>query len=111
MQLGRAIVTGLAAASLSACGAEPTATSKRERTVAVAGPRDDVERFLRLQHTLRPPLETSPIRDLADGRVSAVVTLPADGTGEDLVHTTREALAAGLTYEFHDVSSTAGGTE
>ena len=108
MQLHRAILCGLAAVSLAACDRQQvsTTTTKVDRQLSVTGARDDVERFVALQRSLRPPLETAPVEQLADGRATAVVTIPADRTGKDLVHTTREALAAGLDYKLTDFRST-----
>jgi len=36
------------------------------------------------------------------GKVKTVVSLPTDFTGAELVHTTREALAAGLSYTYEE---------
>ena len=72
----------------------------------MTGDRDDVERFVKLQHSLRSPLATSPVTDLSNGRASASLSIPGNHTGEDVIHTTREALAAGLSYEFNDKRST-----
>lgn len=103
MQFKRMILIGLASAAIGACEREPATTASVERNFMVTGSRDDVERFVRLQQALSPPLKTWPISDLPDGRAQATVTIPADHTTEDVVHTTREAIAAGLTWWFPDI--------
>lgn len=105
MQIKRMILVGLASTSIMACEQESATSTNVERNLMVTGSREDVERFVRLQQALRPPLKTSPISDLSDGRASATVTIPADHTAEDVVHTQREALAAGLSYWFRDIRS------
>lgn len=103
MRLKRMIVIGLASTSIAACEQAPATITDVERNFMVTGPREDVERFVQLQEALSPPLKTWPISDLSDGRASATVTIPADYTAEDVVHTTREAIAAGLTWWFPDI--------
>ena len=107
MRFHQAIMIGLTAASVAACKQEPASNTEVERSLMVRGSHDDVVRFVGLQHSLRPPLETSPITESSDGRASAAVTIPAGHTNDDVLHTTREALAAGLSYEFQDNRSTA----
>lgn len=106
MQFKRMILIGLASTSIAACGQEPATDTNVARNFMVTGPRQDVERFVRLQQALSPPLKTWPISHLPDGRASATVTIPADYAAEDVVHTTREAIAAGLTWWFPDIRPT-----
>ena len=106
MQFKRMILIGLASTSLTACKQEPATITNVERNFMVTGPREDVERFVRLQEALNPPLKTWGISDLSDGRAQATVTIPADHTAEEVVHTTREAIAAGLTWWFPDIRPT-----
>ena len=103
MQFKRIVLIGLASTSIAACEQEPATFTNVERNFLVTGPRENVERFVRLQEALSPPLKTWPISDLSDGRAQATVTIPADHTAEDVVHTTREAIAAGLTWWFRDI--------
>ena len=106
MQFKRMILVGLASTFVTACEQEPAPGTSVERNFMVTGSREDVERFVRLQHALPQPLRTWPISELSDGRASATVTIPANHTPEDVVHTQREALAAGLSYWFRDIRST-----
>lgn len=103
MQFGRLILVGLASTALAACQREPAAVTNVERNLMVSGPQEDVERFVRLQEALSPALKTWPISDLPGGRTQAIVTIPADYTAEQVAHTTREAIAAGLTWWFPDI--------
>jgi len=73
--------------------------------LTVAGPQEGVKRFTKLQGSRRPALEVSAIKPLGGGRAEAKLTLPASYNGGDLVNTTREALAAGLEYEFEESRS------
>jgi hypothetical protein len=106
MQIKRMILIGLAWTSVNACEQEPAAVTNVERNFMVTGLREDVERFVRLQQALRPPLKTWPISDLPNGRAQATVTIPADYAADDVVHTTREAIAAGLSWWFPDIRPT-----
>jgi hypothetical protein len=103
MQFGRLILVGLASTSFAACEQEPAAVANVERNLMVSGPRGDVERFVRLQEALSPPLKTWPISELSGGRAQATVTIPADYTTDEVAHTAREAIAAGLTWWFRDI--------
>lgn len=103
MQVKQLILIGLASSFIAACEQEPAPITSVERNFMVSGPRDDVERFVRLQERLNPPLKTWPIGELSGGRAQAIVTIPADYAAEDVVHTTREAMAAGLTWWFPDM--------
>lgn len=103
MQFKQTILIGLASTSIAACGQEAPPIANVERNFMVSGPRDDVERFVLLQERLSPQIKTWPVSDLSDGRAQATVTIPADYAAKDVVHTTREAMAAGLTWWFPDV--------
>jgi len=101
MSLKPLMLTALAvAAVLAGCSQNERTISKAQSHLTVIGPQDGVERFTKLQGSLRPALAVSAIKPLGSGRAEAVVTLPVGFSGQDLVHTTREALAAGLMYEF-----------
>ncbi len=86
--------------SLAGCGRREATTAFEDKRLTVAGSHDDVERFAKLQGSRRPALAISTIKPLSNGRAEATVTLPASYDGEDLIHTTREALAADLEYRF-----------
>lgn len=81
---------------------QPTTVTKVERKLTVIGNREGVARFVALQGALRPRIETSEIKVLANGQSSATADIPISHSGRDVVHTTREALAAGLSYKFED---------
>jgi len=100
LALALSLVTALPAC---AAGQELGATTQRDLTVS--GPREQLERFVALQGSHSPPLATSPVTPLDNGRASAVVTLPAGHGGQELARATREALAAGLSYEYADAGS------
>jgi hypothetical protein len=102
----------LAALTLSLATA-PTASAAEQETVAttqrdltVTGPREGLERFIALQSSHNPPLAMSAVTPLDNGRAMVVVRLSAGHGGEELVRTTREALAAGLSYEYADAGPT-----
>jgi hypothetical protein len=86
--------------AVAGCDRSGPARTVAESQLTVAGPRDNVERFAKLQASLRPVRPLSPIKSLDNGRAELTVTLPAKPSGQDVVHITREALAAGLRYEF-----------
>jgi hypothetical protein len=97
--------------ALAACGAvsactKETTLSQIDRKMTVSGSHEAVERFVALQRSLRPRIAASVIEVLLDGRSSATATIPVTHSGTDLVHTAREALAAGLSYEVKDERST-----
>jgi len=71
-----------------------------EKQLVVIGPSDGIANFSALQRSRRPALRTTAPVTEPDGRLKAVVTLPATFTGAELIHTTREALAAGLRYRY-----------
>lgn len=85
---------------LAGCNRDEHTTAEVERHLTVTGPQAGVTSFAKLQGSRRPALQLSAIQPLGNGRARATVTLPANYTGEDLVHTTAEALAAGLDYKF-----------
>ena len=91
--------------ALPACAAEQESGAPAQRDLTVSGPREELERFVTLQGSHSPPLTASPVTTLDNGRASAVVTLPAGLDGQQLVQITREALAAGLSYEYADAGS------
>lgn len=76
------------------------------KTLTVWGPKAGVTRFLALQGGLKPAVTVSAPKPLGNDKAEATVTLPASYKGEDLVHTTREALAAGLWYKYEERRST-----
>jgi|SRR6478609_9311918 len=90
------------ATTLPACAAEQEPAATRQRELTVTGPREGLERFVALQASRSPPLATSAVTPLDNGRATVVVTLPAGRGGQELIQTTREALAAGLSYEYAD---------
>jgi hypothetical protein len=99
----------LAALALLSVATAPAASAAEQETVAatqrdlkVTGPREGLERFIALQSSHNPPLATSAVTPLDNGRATAVVTLSAGSSGQELLRTTREALAAGLSYEYAD---------
>jgi hypothetical protein len=103
MRFKRTILVGLASTLIAACEQAPASITAVERNFMVTGPRENVERFVRLQEVHSPALKTWPISDLSDGRAQATVTIPADFAAEEVAHTTREAIAAGLTWWFPDI--------
>lgn len=96
--------------SLFVAGCHRPASSAKtqvvERTLTVWGPADGVRRFAMLQGSRRPALPVSAVTSMGGGKAQAKVDLPADFSGQDLIHTTREALAADLSYRFDDRRST-----
>ena len=92
------------APTASAAEQETVATTHRDLTVT--GPREGLERFIALQCSHNPPLATSAITTLDNGRATAVVTLAAGSGGQELLRTTREAIASGLSYEYADAGPT-----
>jgi len=89
-----------ASTALTGCGRVETEATLVDGRLTVAGSHDGVERFAKLQGSRRPALAMSATTPLGNGRAEATVTLPASYDAQDLVHTTREALAAGLDYRF-----------
>ena len=96
------LIALLTSTVLTGCNRDEHLTVKVEKHLMVTGPQEGVDRFVKLQGSLRPALPTSRVQRLKNGRAEAKVTLPASYKGEDLVHTTREALAAGLDYRFEE---------
>lgn len=105
MQFKRLILIGLASTSIAACEQKPETSTNGERNFMVTGPREDVERFVRLQEAQSPPLNIWPISNLPGGPTQATVAIPADYTAEEVAQTAREAIAAGLTWWFPDIRS------
>ena len=91
--------------TLAAGASEQATVTTVHRDLTVSGPREGLERFVALQASRSPPLAVSTITSLANGRATAVVRFPAGYSGQELVRTTREALAAGLSYEYADAGS------
>lgn len=84
--------------SMSAC-TKVSPVSQNDGKITVAGTGEDVERFVALQFSLRPTIAVSKINVLPDGRSTVAVMIPASFTGNDLIHMTREALSADLSYK------------
>jgi len=97
-----AVAVAFCAATWGCSQPATTTTTTVERKLTVTGSREGVERFVALQGSLRPRIRTSTIKTLADGKASATAIIPISHTGKDVIHTTREALAAGLSYKFKD---------
>jgi len=92
--------------TLASCNRSEHITTNVVRKITVTGSAEGVERFVKLQGSAPLPLSASAITSLGQGRAEATVTIPANFGGNDLVHTTREALAAGLSYRFDEQHST-----
>ncbi len=89
--------------TLSSCGRSEDATATAIKKITVTGTSAGVERFVKLQGSAPIPLIASAITPLGEGRAKATVTIPANFGGRDIVHTTREALAAGLSYSYEEL--------
>ncbi|WP_157105720.1 hypothetical protein [Sphingomonas sp. TDK1] len=96
------LLISIASASVAACSGGARDTTVVVKQLRVWGPQERLTRFVRLQGSARHPLVVSNAKPLDIGQAQAVVTLPASYTGEDLVHTTREALVAGLSYRYEE---------
>jgi hypothetical protein len=94
------LTTVLASTALAGCGRNDHMVSTAKQKLTVWGAQDGVKRFARLQQSRSPALAVSEIKPLGAGRAEAEIMLPVSFTGKDLVHTTGEALAAGLEYKF-----------
>lgn len=92
------LLASAASAALIGCSAIDD-TSQRVATLVVEGPQSSLERFANLQGSRSPALLVSEFTDLGEGRLEASMALPNDFGDKDLIQTTREALAAGLSYE------------
>lgn len=92
----------LASVVLAGCSRNAVAAADADKHLTVTGSQDGVIRFAKLQGSLRSALAVSPIKRIGGGQAEVVVTLPTDFSTGDLVHTTREALAAGLSYKFEE---------
>lgn len=106
MKSKQLIFTALAAsAMLAGCrGSEQTSREAKSK-LTITGPRDGVERFAKLQGALRPAIAISAIKPFGRNQAAAEVVLPASFSGQDIVHTTREVLAVGLSYKFEQHES------
>ncbi|WCT73650.1 hypothetical protein PQ455_18900 [Sphingomonas naphthae] len=93
---------GIAAAMIAAVAfsGRPVAASisLSDARLIVSGPADGLRRFVALQGSRNPALPVVPAAADEAGRAQAVVHLPDDFTGRQLINTTREALTAGLSY-------------
>ncbi len=100
----------VALALLSGC----TVSAKRipivQKELRVSGPEAGVRRFTTLQNSRRPALTVSELTFRVGEDATAVVSLPADYKSHELLQTTREALAAGLSYEFREIYRTTPST-
>lgn len=102
------LIPCIATLALAGCQKQPEPISTSlERKMIVTGASEDVARFVALQGSRRPILETTGPAAGAAGDSQAVVSLPAKFSEEDLMHTTREALAAGLDYRVEELKTTA----
>ena len=93
----------LAAMSLLAACEEPTVRLTHQ--ITVSGAPDDVNRFLALQQGRPPALGATSPKPLRTGVVEATLTLSREVEGEDVVRLTREAQAAGLSYQYLEGAS------
>lgn len=94
---------GLTLAVLTSCTAATPPKATVQQELLVSGPEEAVRRFTQLQNSPRPALAVSAITLRMKGDSTATVALPADYKGTELIHTTREALAAGLSYHYRMV--------
>ena len=102
--LGFACVGLMALSTLSACDSQSQNTIS-EKKLSVVGSVEGIATFVALQGALRPSLKTSVPTIIRGNQLQAVVSLPATFSGTDLLHTTREALAAGLSYRYAEKQS------
>ena len=100
MRVKHIILIAAMLATLPGCNRAEQTVPQVEQNLTVEGPRDGVERFAGQQRSRRLGLAVFAVRPVGNDRVEATVMLPATFTGKDLVHTTREALAAGLEYNY-----------
>lgn len=98
-QLFKLLISAMLLAA-AGCGRGEHATTSVEKHLTVTGPQQGVHSFATLQGSLKPALVTTPIKYLGRGRAETTVTLPPSYDGKDLIHMTREALAADLSYEY-----------
>ncbi len=103
----KAFSVAVATALLSGCtgSAKPSATFIKKE-LRVFGPEAGVRRFTTLQNSRRPALTVSELTFRVGHDATAVVSIPADYESDELVQTTREALSAGLNYEFREIYRT-----
>ena len=106
MKSKQLIFTALAAsAMLAGCSGTEHTIREAKNKLTITGPRDGVERFAKLQGGLRPAIAVTAIKPFGRNQAEAEVILPAGFNGQDIVHTTRKALAAGLSYKFEQHES------
>ena len=99
----RAFGVAIAGAMLSGCAGAAKPTKIVEKELRVFGPEEGVRRFTGLQNSRRPALAVSELTFRPGRDATATVRIPANYTGDELVQTTREALAAGLDYQYREI--------
>ena len=102
MRVYLAALAVFVATASATCASPQTPVDTVQRDLRVTGPREGLERFVALQGSHSPPLATSAVTPLDNGRATAVVTIPAGLGVQELARTTSEARAAGLSYEYAD---------
>ena len=103
----KAVVAAFAATLMSGCTAHEANDQAVHKQLIVTGSEAGVRRFVALQNSRRPTLPVSSITFEVGGPATAVVALPSGYSGRELVNTTREALAAGLSYKYEEVTGAA----
>lgn len=88
--------------ALTGCSGGERSDVQVGKQLTVWGSQVGLTRFVKLQGSLRPALAVSTPKSLGNGRAEATVTFPVSYKGEDLVHRTREALTAGLSYKYEE---------
>jgi hypothetical protein len=104
----RAFGLAVATALLVGCTASAKPTRTIHKELHVVGSEEGVRRFTALQNSRRPALAVSHLTFRVGQEATAVVSLPPSYNGKELVQTTREAIAAGLRYEFREVHRFSG---
>lgn len=101
------MLPALAALALAGCQkqADPISTSLEKKMIVTGAP-EDVARFVALQASRKPVLATTPPVAAEAGDTQSTVSIPAKFSAEDLHHTSREALAAGLDYRIEELKTT-----
>ena len=97
-----AVACAFACMVLGGCSQDANERAKVERQLTVTGPKEGLDRFVKLQTTARPVVEVVDVKSLPNGQKVARMRIPVGYDGEDLIHTTREALAADLNYKFEE---------
>lgn len=107
MRLAALLVLSLAGVALAGCSQAPDEDLRTDRSFAVWGAPDAVARFTFLQKSRRPALKASDPQSIGANKERVIFEMPATYSGQELVRTTREALAAGLSYAFEQRTGTA----